>query len=143
MDLYLIKMGRSGFLYNKNGSEWLGVDLYLIKNGSEWLGVDFLYNENGSEWLGVDLYLIKMGRSGSEWICILKMGRMARSGFVNKMGRSGGFLYNEKWVGVARSGFVFNKNGSEWLGVDLYLIKMGRSGEWLVFNKNGSEWICI
>ena len=30
----------------------------------------FLYNKNGSEWLGVDLYLIKMGRSGSEWICI-------------------------------------------------------------------------
>ena len=55
MDLYLIKMGRSGFLFNENGSEWLGVDLY---------------NENGSEWLGVDFYIMKMGRSGSEWICI-------------------------------------------------------------------------
>ena len=59
-------MARSGFVFNKNGSEWLGVDFYIMKI---WLGVD-LYNENGSEWLGVDLYLIKMGRSGSEWICI-------------------------------------------------------------------------
>ena len=33
------------------------------------------------------------------------------------------------------------ENGSEWLGVDLYLIKMGRSG--FLFNKNGSEWIFI
>ena len=59
-------MARSGFLFNENGSEWLGVDLYLIKRGRS----GFLYNKNGSEWLGVDFYIMKMDRSGSQWIFI-------------------------------------------------------------------------
>ena len=40
MDLYLKKMGQSGFLYNKNRLEWLGVDFYIMKmgrSGSEWI----------------------------------------------------------------------------------------------------------
>ena len=42
-------MGGSGFLNTKNGSEWFGLDFYIIKMS----GSGFLYNENGCEWLGV------------------------------------------------------------------------------------------
>ena len=42
-------MGGSGFLNNESGSEWFGLDFYIIKMS----GSGFLYNENGSEWLGV------------------------------------------------------------------------------------------
>ena len=61
-----VGVARSGFLYNKNWSEWLGVDFCKMKMGRS----GFLYNKNGSEWLGVDLYLIEMGRSGLKWIFI-------------------------------------------------------------------------
>ena len=45
---------------------------------------------------------------------------------------------------MARSGFLFNENGSEWLGVDFYIMKMGRSGsEWLGVARNGSEWLGV
>ena len=47
MGFYTMKMGRSGFLYNGNGSEW-----FFIQR----------------KWVGVGFYTIQMGWSGSEWL---------------------------------------------------------------------------
>ena len=51
----------SGFLFNKNGWEWVGVYFYFVKMGGS--GVVF-YNKNGWEW---DFYFIKMGGSWWDW----------------------------------------------------------------------------
>ena len=54
------------YLFNENGSKWLGVGFYTMRMGRS----GFLFNENGSEWVGVVFHTTQMGRSGWKWVFI-------------------------------------------------------------------------
>ena len=148
-------MARSGFVYNKNGSEWLKVNFYGHYHFNlQATPIFIVYKSIPSHSDPFSLYkdplraifiIITIHSEPLRPIFIVYKSTPSHSDpfllYKNPLRATPTHFYciqihfeQWKWVGVVRSGFLFNENGSDWFGVDFYSMKMGR---------NGSEWICI